>query len=61
MAFYPRILKLCLDLKLVDGMLDFLHFLQTDERTDKQTDRDFDHSKNHNKKHDFMIALKISL
>ena len=61
MAFHPRILKLCLDSKLVDGKLDFLHYLQTDERTDKQTDRDFDHSKSHNKKHNFFILIQIAL
>ena len=47
LAFFPRILKLCLDSKLVDGKFDFLHYLQANERTDKRMNRDLDHSKSH--------------
>ena len=61
LAFNPRILKLYLDLKLVDGKLVFLHYLQLDGRRDKQTDRDLDHSRSHNEKHNFFIFIQISL
>ena len=58
LAFHPRILKLCLDLKLVDGKLVFWHYLHTDGLTDKQTDR---YCKRHNEKHNFFFFIQIFL